>query len=306
MVNTASGAVMRTSPALEGPASTVVGAARVNVNGRTMAVDAAGTTAYALTTSGLSIIPLDVQSQTDRPQVNPNGTVSLSSYVPAFAPGSLVSIFGRNLGTPESFSGNSAPPVLGGVCVTLNNQPMPLLMTSADQINAQIPTDLTPGRYPLVVRSLDRKVAAIGQTVQVTRYAPAIFTDPETQEVLLFRQDGSRVTRDAPARRDERLMMFATGLGATTGARIAPGQPSPASPLAETDPAEVFFGDSRYRQAEVIVDWAGLTPGFIGLYQINLRVPGDHMRGERLPVLLRIGGAESQKTGPVVPVVAVQ
>jgi uncharacterized protein (TIGR03437 family) len=50
----------------------------------------------------------------------------------------------------------------------------------------------------------------------------------------------------------------------------------------------------------------GLTPGIIGVYQVNLRVPGNRMRGDNLPVLLRVSGVESQKTGPVVPTIAVE
>jgi uncharacterized protein (TIGR03437 family) len=55
----------------------------------------------------------------------------------------------------------------------------------------------------------------------------------------------------------------------------------------------------------VIVDWVGLTPGIIGVYQVNLRIPGAHMKGTSLPVLLKVGGAQSQTTGPVVPTIAV-
>jgi Uncharacterized conserved protein len=55
LVDVNTGNTMRSTPALEGPLSTAVGTARTNVDGRTMAVDAAGTTVYALTTSGLSI-----------------------------------------------------------------------------------------------------------------------------------------------------------------------------------------------------------------------------------------------------------
>jgi hypothetical protein len=182
MVDVNSGAPVRASAALEGPASTAVGNARVNINGRTMAIDPAGATAFALTTSGLSIVPLDPQPLAERPQVNPNGTVSLSSYVPAFAPGSLISIFGRELGRSETFTGSSAPTMLGGLCVTLNNQPLPLLMTSPSQVNAQIPPDLTPGRYPMIVRSLDRKTTSTTQTLQVARYAPAVFRIPRPKK----------------------------------------------------------------------------------------------------------------------------
>jgi uncharacterized protein (TIGR03437 family) len=178
------------------------------------------------------------------------------------------------------------------------------MMTSTGQINAQIPNETAVGRYTLLIRSLDRKTSSLPQAIQVAKYAPAIFTNPETKEAMVFRQDGRPVNRSNPAKRDEPLMMFATGLGVTTP-RVAGGTPAPTGTLAESDPVELFFGDVRYSQAGIIVDWAGLTPGFIGLYQINLRVPGNHLRGSDLPVTLRIGGVDSQKSGPAVPTIAV-
>ena len=59
-------------------------------------------------------------------------------------------------------------------------------------------------------------------------------------------------------------------------------------------------------QEEVIVDWSGLVPGYVGLYQINFRVPGFHEKGPDLEVVVRIGGINSSITGPVVPLVAVE
>jgi uncharacterized protein (TIGR03437 family) len=81
--------------------------------------------------------------------------------------------------------------------------------------------------------------------------------------------------------------------------------PAPAGPPALTDEVKVFFGNPAYQQAEIIVEWSGLVPGLIGLNQINLRVPGFRMRGDSLPVTIRIGGANSSTTGPTAPVVAV-
>ncbi|MBC8165152.1 MAG: beta-propeller fold lactonase family protein, partial [Bryobacteraceae bacterium] len=305
VVDVNSGFPIRTAAALEGPISTLVGGGRVNINGRTMAVDAAGTTVYALTTTGLSVLPLETPLPSDRPVLNQNGTVSLSSYIPAFAPGSLITLFGRNLAASETSSEYPAPNILGGVCITLNSTPLPLLMTSAGQVNAAIPPELAAGRYSMVVRSVDRKAASVPQQLTLARVAPSIFADPVTKEALLFRSSGQRVSKENPARRDESLMLFATGLGATKGGRAVSGRPSPATPLAEVDDVQLYFGDPRYRQSEMIVEWAGLTPGLIGIYQINLRVPGDRNRGRDLPVTLRSGGVESQKTGPVVPVVSV-
>jgi len=306
LVDINTGNTMRSVAALEGPLTTQVGAARTNINGRMMAVDTAGTTAYALTTSGLSIVPLDPPAPVqDRPTINPNGTVSLSSYTQAFAPGSLISIFGRNLGRSDYFTDTPLPTIMGGTCVTLNGNPLPLIMTSAGQINAQIPPELPVGRYPVVIRSIDTKSASAAQQITIAKYAPNIFTDPETRFAAIYHPDGRPVSKSSPAKRDEPLLMFATGLGPVKGGRMVSGNPSPSSPLAVTDPVELFFGDPRIQQAEIIVDWSGLTPGFIGVYQLNIRVPGEHIRGEALPVTLRVGGVESQKTGPAVPIVAV-
>ncbi len=305
LVDVNSGQTLRTAATLEGPSSTSVGTTRVNTNGRTMAVDASGSTVYAITASGLSITTLDPPNLTDRPISNPNGVVSISSYVPSFAPGSLVSIFGRNLASPGMFGATPLPNLLGGSCVTINNQPLPLFMTSPGQINAQIPPGTAAGRYTLVVRSADKKAASTAQTITVAKYAPSVFANPDTKMAAVFHQDGSAVTKDSPAKRDEPLVLYATGLGVTKGGSITSGNPAPVTPLAVTDPVELFFGDPRIKEAGIIVDWSGLTPGFVGVYQINLRVPGAHLRGDALPVTLRIGGVDSQKTGPVIPVIAI-
>ena len=90
-----------------------------------------------------------------RPSVNPNGVVSLASYLPTFAPGGLGTIYGRNMAS-ETNSGISAslPMVAGGACVTLNNRPLPLIYTSDGTVNFQVPVDMATGRFPLVVRSI--------------------------------------------------------------------------------------------------------------------------------------------------------
>jgi uncharacterized protein (TIGR03437 family) len=94
-------------------------------------------------------------------------------------------------------------------------------------------------------------------------------------------------------------------LGTTTGGRVTAGNPSPSSPLAVTAPVNLYFGDPTYKQAAIIVDWSGLLPGSIGVYQINARVPGFHLSGDALPVTLRIGGVNSATTGSGAALVVV-
>ncbi|MBL8294103.1 MAG: hypothetical protein JNN08_19825 [Bryobacterales bacterium] len=304
VVDLNTGAMLRQSSALERPLATVVGNQRTNTDGRMLAVDLPANRAYALTASGLSVIPLDPVSTAARPVVPANAVVNVGSYLPQLAPGGLISIFGRNLGEQVVASSAPWPTRLGGMCVTLNNSPIPLMMTSPGQINAQIPTTLAAGRYPLVVRSLDTKLASTTTQLQVVRYAPAVLVDTASGIAAVFHADGRPVTKDNPAKRDRPITLYAVGLGVTKPV-VAPGAVAPASPLAEIEDVQVFFGDTRYNGSEIIVDWAGLVPGYIGLYQINLRVPGYHLRGDALPVTVRLGGVSSPSTGPAVPTIAV-
>ncbi len=236
--------------------------------------------------------------------MNPNGVTNLANYLPTLAPGSLASIFGRNLASKAGVDSGTRPTILGGACVTLNNVPLPLLMTSDSQINVQIPPTLAAGRYPLVVRSIDRKASSLQSTLTISKVAPVVFMD-DKNNAAIYHSDGRLVTRDNPAKRDEALSMLATGMGATKGGRVTAGEPSPSNPLAVTGTVNVYFGSPQYKQSEMIVEWSGLVPGLIGVYQVNIRVPGFHSTGKALPVTIRAGGVLSPSSGPTVPVVAV-
>jgi len=83
---------------------------------------------------------------------------------------------------------------------------------------------------------------------------------------------------------------------------VTSGAPAPSSPLATTDTVQVYFGNPGYSQAQVIVTWSGLVPGMIGVNQINVTVPGSHIKGDSLPVTLKIDGVSSPSNGPSPPV----
>jgi uncharacterized protein (TIGR03437 family) len=306
MVDVNTGNTLFTTTTLEGQLSTVTGNGRASISGRALAVDPAGSTAYALTTSGITVVPLTPVSAATAPQIQTNGVVNTANLTTNLAPGALVSIFGTRLAQSDSSAANPLPTTLGGVCVTLNNQPLPLMMTSASQINAQIPTTMAAGRYPIVVRAIDRQIPSQTSLISVAKYAPAVFVLDKSGQPALYHKDGSLVTKDNKAKRDEPLTMLATGLGVTTGGRVTTGVPAPSNPLAVTQPVSVFFGNPGYSQAAIIVDWSGLVPGMIGTYQINLRVPGNHLKGDALPIQVRIGGVFSPTAGPNVPYVAVE
>jgi uncharacterized protein (TIGR03437 family) len=312
VVDVLTGAVSRRANTLEGPTTVPVGNQRVAIDARTMAIDATGTTAYVLTASGLSIVPLDTPAITDRPTANQGGIVSATSLLPSFAPGSWISIYGRNLGQRQTAGSAPYPTILGGTCVTLNNTPIPLALSSEGQINAVIPSDLTVTAaagvtQSLVIRSLDRRLSSVPQTIRISRVAPAVVVDASGVAAIFDAQTGQQVTKENPTTRDRWLTIYATGLGTRfeRGARVAAGA-APTEPLELADTVEVFFGEPTDSRAEMDVRWAGLIPGFVGLYQINLYVPWYRIRGEAVPVTIRVGGTASPQTGAVRPVIAVE
>jgi uncharacterized protein (TIGR03437 family) len=289
--------------ALEGPLTAATGTVRVNTSGRIMALDPSGATAYVLTASGLSIIPIVTATTQAAPQLAGSPVVNAANFTAPVAPVGLISIFGKNLAATATASATPLPTILGGTCVTLNNAPIPLLATTAGQINAQVPPTLAAGSYPIVIRSIANQAASGSVNVTVAKYAPAIFFD--AQGPVIMHKDGTRVNKQHPATRDEELTIYATGLGATTGGKVTAGMPSPSSPLAVTAPIQLWFGNPTISNTAVIVDWSGLAPGYIGVYQINCRIPGNHYNGNALPVTLRIGGVSSPTTGPTAAVVYV-
>jgi uncharacterized protein (TIGR03437 family) len=119
-------------------------------------VDAAGTTAYAITLSGLSVIPLARTGSDTRPALaaGARGIVNSSDGTQIIRPGSFISISGANLASAAIAETVPPPTVLGGSCVTFGDVAVPLLQTSEGRIEAQVPDTLRPGIHVVEVRSL--------------------------------------------------------------------------------------------------------------------------------------------------------
>ena len=75
------------------------------------------------------------------------------------------------------------------------------------------------------------------------------------------------------------MVIFATGLGAVTQS----GQ------LMRTNaPVTVLLNGS-----ELATSFAGVAPGWIGLYQVNVTIPAGTPPGLALPLTLKVGGQQS-------------
>ncbi len=139
----------------ENPIVNVFGTTRFNINPHLMVVDSAGTTAYAITLSGLSVISLTPTGPDTRPSIaTSSGVVNAADGSSNIKPGSFITINGSNLAAGATASTIPPPTILGGSCVTFGDVAVPLLSTAGGQIQAQVPTNLQGGTQVVVVRSL--------------------------------------------------------------------------------------------------------------------------------------------------------
>ena len=155
IVNTVTGEESLVGIAPENPVNNVFGANRVNVPWRQLVVDSNGT-AYAITLSGLTVIPLQLSGTPIRPIVTAGnrGVVNSSDGTPNLSVGNFITISGTNLGAAGTADPKAGQKLLGGSCVTINDSPLDLISVSATQITARIPDDIIPGTAILQVKSL--------------------------------------------------------------------------------------------------------------------------------------------------------
>ncbi len=256
---------------------------------RGMAMDSSNN-AYLLTVSGLSVVSLSPAAGR-APSFTANGVVNMASKRPGpVSPGSLITILGSNLADAAAATAAPLPRSLGGVCVTANEVAIPLISTSPTQIDAQLPLELGTGRITLTVRSTRLGQASAGVQIPISATSPGVFSADVNgqQRAPLHAGDFTLVTRDYPAERDEQLILYATGLGAVSPV-VPAGQGASADPLSPTtQPVEVTIGGQAFP-----VMWSGMAPGFVGVYQVIVYVPGARVQGDDLPVVITAGGMSS-------------
>src|SRR5262249_14260652 len=109
------------------------------------------------------------------------------------------------------------------------------------------------------------------------------------QRAALFHSaDMFLVSPDYPADRDEVLYLYATGLGPANPS-VAAGQLTPDNPVSSTTQSiSVTVGGQPYPVLASV-----LAPGYVGVYQITIYVPGNRIQGSDLPVIVTAGGSSS-------------
>ncbi len=217
-----------------------------------------------------------------------------SNQANAYAPNTFVSVYGVNLAfTTRSMAGgdisaNTLPTVLPGtgVRVWVGSEPTFVYYVSPTQINVLLPTNLKAGPTQLRVQ-VD---ATYGPPIPVviTTAAPAFF-QLDAHTVIAAHADSRVVTAEAPATRGELIVLYATGLGITVPKPAYGEIPMTGATLADLANFSIVL-DGRRLPANYIA-YAGVAPGFAGLYQVNMRVPDD--AGADPEICVTVGGVSS-------------
>jgi uncharacterized protein (TIGR03437 family) len=91
------------------------------------------------------------------------------------------------------------------------------------------------------------------------------------------------------------LVLYAVGLGGTNPA-VTAGTAAPTSPLAMVPSVKICMGSPTPVNPNVLCidpQFAGLTPGFFGLYQINWAVPQNAPKGGAVEFYVTVGSTRS-------------
>ena len=242
-----------------------------------------------------------LQYPTDPPEFASAGVVSAAqpqSFVPT-APGSIVSIYG-NLLAQNNMAASTIPlpTELAESQVIMAGELMPLYYVSPTQVNAQVPYDINVNapQQILIQRGLTYSKPV---EVNVAPAQPAIFEDTSTSPnqgiIIVVREQGANQIQfeakpGSPAMPGDVIVAFCAGLGAVSPS-VPSGSAGGAPVPTTTNNVQLKIGGQS-----APISFAGLAPGFVGLYQVNSVVPNGVPTGDAVPVTVSVAG----QTGPPV------
>jgi glucosylceramidase len=250
---------------------------------------ASGSTTFAVTWNGSNFtdtLPAGAVATYEwavpAPAFPADGAINAASPGAALSPGELFSIYGVNLAAEAQQPLRlPLPATMAAVSVQVDGIAAPLVYVSPQQINAQVPWEATPGSATLTITHAG---VAASQTVTIAAAGPAIFTLYGSQQAAALNEDYSVNAQNNPA--SSFIQMFGTGFGA-----VSPAVPTGAAASGSTLSQVIANVTATVGGAPSKVLFAGLAPGFAGLWQIDVALPAGTSGG--LPVIVSVPGVAS-------------
>jgi uncharacterized protein (TIGR03437 family) len=245
--------------------------------------------------AGIELLSQPADFTANLPLINPDGVVNGASFAARtpVAPGSIISLFGRNLVSQATgVTGFPLPTSLGGLAMKIGDQDAPLFYANNGQVNAQVPVELADKTAASVVLTMNGKVSP-PEPLLLSPVQPGIFTydDGGVPHAAVLDERNALVGKANPAVRGTVIQVYATGLGPTDPV-VKTGEPGPSNPAAVLVAGTQLTATLGGVPAEI--QFKGLAPGYVGLYQVNLKVPSGLPSGD-LPLVLTANGLPSKE-----------
>ena len=159
-----------------------------------------------------------------------------------------------------------------------------MVFVSAGQVNAQVPYEVTEADNVPVVVTVNG-VPSLAATVSVVAAAPGIFQFGNKRAVMQ-NDDYTVNNTDNPAKAGSYVVAYLTGVGRLDNP-VATGGGAGSDPLSRPRAAvSVTIGN---QPAEIA--FAGMSPGFVGLTQVNLKIP--NLTAGDYPLVVTVNGEKS-------------
>jgi uncharacterized protein (TIGR03437 family) len=221
-----------------------------------------------------------------------------ASFAEGLTPGSLATVFAAGV---RDASGSVVaetiplPLSLAGVSITIGGVPAPILSVSntagREQINFQVPFEMAAAQSRVSMQ-VARDGVSGSAAVTVLATQPGVFTKDGVEGIVVRLPEYQLVASDQPLDRNGYAYLYAEGLGPVSNPPPT-GHGTPGSPYAmvQSDVRLTVGG------APCEVLFAGLSPGLVGVYQVNFRVASNAPTGMQ-DLVVAVGGV----AGPAVKV----
>ncbi|HLJ45348.1 MAG TPA: hypothetical protein VKU01_05045 [Bryobacteraceae bacterium] len=259
--------------------------------------DSATTLASTLTISGAPAIAAVVNS------------ASYSSG--AISPGELITLFGAGIGpsapvfattTPDASNDIYVDTSIGGLSVTIDGYPAPILYADPNQINVQVPYEVNQGSTKNIVVTNGTSTPA-QTTVTIQSEAPGIFVSSSDGSgagqaiAIVFPASATGVvgfnSQTTAAHAGDTIEFFVTGEGAYLSSSPSPtGLIIPVPNTQITPLPTVTVGG-----VQATVKYAGPIPGAMtGVLQINALLGTGMTTGNTSPLVVNFNGSNGYNT----------
>ncbi|MGH9659015.1 MAG: hypothetical protein ACRD96_10760, partial [Bryobacteraceae bacterium] len=238
----------------------------------------------SLSRSGFTVIPWNYDAAVPVPRLN--RLVNAADNTRPVAPGGLITVEGSNL-SPTNIATREIPlpTALADSCLTVNGTAIPLVFVSETRINGQLPFNID-GTAQMVLKTPGGVSDNLHFVIQTN--APSVFRNAGESGSPVITNNNGLVSAENPVRAGDTLVIYATGLGRVTPT-VGDGMPGPMDPLANA----ITLPDVTLGDASMVVNFAGLAPGEVGVYVINAYVPDGVVAGNNVPLKIKQGSGET-------------